>query len=68
MSTLSHRRAAVARTASFRGIGAYLDLWRQRQHLHRLDADALKDLGLSRNAAERESPRAIWDAPAHWHA
>ncbi|MCV6586020.1 MAG: DUF1127 domain-containing protein [Marinibacterium sp.] len=41
-------------------------LWRQRQHLRRLDDDALADIGLTRQDAEREAARPVWDAPERW--
>lgn len=41
-----------------------LALYRQRRALARLDADALDDLGITREAAEAESRRPFWDFPA----
>ncbi|MBL4926702.1 DUF1127 domain-containing protein [Fuscibacter oryzae] len=43
-----------------------LALHRQRQHLARLDDAMLKDIGLTREAAQHEAQRPIWDAPGHW--
>ncbi|MDU9006340.1 DUF1127 domain-containing protein [Sedimentitalea todarodis] len=42
------------------------DLWRQRRALTRLDAAALRDIGLTRSEAETEARRPIWDAPESW--
>ncbi|MBE3638677.1 DUF1127 domain-containing protein [Mangrovicoccus algicola] len=42
-----------------------LALARQRRHLRHLDAHLLRDVGLTRAEAERESQRPPWDAP-HW--
>ena len=42
------------------------DNWRQRQALKRLDADALKDIGLTRRDADTEARRNFWDAPEQW--
>lgn len=39
---------------------------RQRHHLARLDDAALKDIGISRFDARRESRRPAWDVPAYW--
>ncbi|MGR3614986.1 MAG: DUF1127 domain-containing protein [Paracoccaceae bacterium] len=39
---------------------------RQRQALKALDDVALDDIGLSRDEADVESRRALWDAPETW--
>ena len=39
---------------------------RQRQHLGALDGAALKDIGLTRDQADREAARPLWDVPAFW--
>ena len=41
-------------------------VWRERQHLSRLDDHLLKDIGKSRAQAMTEADRAIWDAPDRW--
>lgn len=41
-------------------------LLRQRRALKTLDARALEDIGISRDAAQEESNRSIWDAPDSW--
>ena len=41
-------------------------LARQRRALERLDADALDDLGLTREEVAQEASRPVWDIPAHW--
>ncbi|MGV6848684.1 MAG: DUF1127 domain-containing protein [Marinibacterium sp.] len=66
MTTLTRRQSAFARLPLPFGLGDYLALWRQRQHLARLDDIALKDLGLTRHQAESEAARPFWDVPAHW--
>ncbi|WP_235438913.1 DUF1127 domain-containing protein [Candidatus Rhodobacter oscarellae] len=45
---------------------AWNGLFRQRHALNTLDDHALKDLGLTREQAEAEARRAVWDAPSHW--
>ncbi len=42
-------------------------LHRQRTALTRLDAERLRDLGLTEAEARAEACRPIWDAPAHWY-
>jgi len=36
--------------------------------LQRLEDHALADIGLTREQAEAEARRAIWDVPANWRA
>ncbi|WP_424969495.1 DUF1127 domain-containing protein [Dinoroseobacter sp. S76] len=43
-----------------------LTLGRTRKQLRGLDAHMLNDIGLSREAADRESERPIWDVPQGW--
>ena len=39
---------------------------RERQSLARLDDAMLRDIGVSREEAQREAARPIWDAPGRW--
>lgn len=74
MNTQAHaRRTAListrrtARKVPF--IGAILRLhaiWVERRRLARLDAHRLGDLGLTRDEAQKESRRPVWDAPERW--
>lgn len=41
-------------------------LARSRAALGRLDADRLRDIGLTEEEAALESTRPIWDVPNHW--
>lgn len=41
-------------------------LARQRRQLGQLDDAMLRDIGLTRDEALRESRRARWDPPSHW--
>ncbi len=43
-----------------------LTLGRSRKQLRDLDARMLRDIGLTRIAAERESERPFWDVPTTW--
>ena len=49
-----------------REITLALTALRQRQHLSRLDAAALADIGLTREDAMAEAARPLWDVPAAW--
>lgn len=62
---LATRHSAPASGFAARLYTAYM-VWRQRQHLARLDAARLDDLGITRDEAEAESRRPFWDAPTHW--
>ena len=42
-------------------------LRKQRRDLAALDAEALADIGLTRQDALTEASRPAWDAPNHWH-
>lgn len=41
-------------------------LLRQRRALKALDDRALDDIGLSRDEAQEEAKRPLWDAPESW--
>ena len=41
-------------------------LRRQRMHLAELSDEQLKDVGLTREAADAEARRKAWDAPQYW--
>jgi uncharacterized protein YjiS (DUF1127 family) len=43
-----------------------LDQARSRRHLSRLDDRLLRDIGLTREQAEAEGQRPLWDTPPHW--
>ena len=43
-----------------------LSLHRQRKTLARLDARALEDIGVTREQAQAEAARYVWDAPEFW--
>lgn len=50
----------------YTGVFGYLDLYRQRRALAKMDNAQLVDLGLSRAEAQAEAARPLWDAPNHW--
>ena len=41
-------------------------LRRQRLALKRLSDDQLKDIGITRDQANSEAARGVWDAPSTW--
>lgn len=55
----------------FNGLGRFAParifaMRRTRARLAQLDDHMLKDIGLTREAAARETARCSWDAPRHW--
>jgi len=61
MSTLSNCRHAPLRTSRRASLLDALDIYRQRLALARLDDHALNDIGLTREQADTEATRPIWD-------
>ena len=59
----TRRHSGVVRTLR---LASLFDLWRSRRALARLDEDALKDVGLTKNDAKSESQRPVWDVPENW--
>ncbi len=57
-----HRPGLTAR------IRAALALRRHRARLRDLGDHLLEDIGVTRDAAEREASRPIWDVPANWRS
>lgn len=55
--TQTRPRAPHARPAS---------LWRQRNELRHLSDAQLRDIGLTRDQANREARRWFWDVPDQW--
>ncbi|MEJ6401388.1 DUF1127 domain-containing protein [Yoonia sp. 2307UL14-13] len=45
---------------------AFLALNRQRRTLKDLDDHMLRDIGVTREEADIESKRQVWDVPDHW--
>jgi len=62
------RQNAIVCTPRRTGLRKILAVWRQRQNLKKLDADALKDIGVSRTKAMAEANRPIWDVPNTWRS
>ncbi|MDU8910265.1 DUF1127 domain-containing protein [Aestuariicoccus sp. MJ-SS9] len=42
-------------------------LARQRRALAKLDADTLRDVGITADEATIEAKRPVWDAPRNWY-
>ncbi|MEL7298955.1 MAG: DUF1127 domain-containing protein [Pseudomonadota bacterium] len=64
-----HATRTLPRRATQSRFGQFLHLLtvaRTRQALGSLDADALEDIGLTREQAQSEANRSFWDVPAHW--
>lgn len=60
--TLGFLRTLPARLAALAAVS------RSRKGLMRLDDHLLRDIGLTREEAETEARRPVWDAPSHWKA
>ena len=68
MTTLA-RRAAISAPRSLGPVAflqSALAAWRQRRALERLDARAMRDLGLIESQVVREASRPAWDVPHAW--
>jgi len=61
-----HGHAAHNEAGLFRRMALAVAAARQRRHLADLDDTLLRDIGLSREAAEAEARRSVWDVPASW--
>ncbi|MFN3576285.1 MAG: DUF1127 domain-containing protein [Tabrizicola sp.] len=59
-------RPALPRLSLASRIWQALMLARTRRTLAHLDDHLLADIGLSREQAEAEARRPLWDAPSHW--
>lgn len=67
MTTYTNTHACNAPAARRRSSPfALFALYRQRRALAALDAHRLHDLGLTRQEADAEAHRPIWDAPTTW--
>ena len=64
MAYLSHTRQNCGPVRARRhSLLDVLALYRQRRTLARLDAEALDDLGITREEADAEARRPFWDFP-----
>lgn len=66
MTNSAHRACRPARFGLLSFVTDRISLLRQRQTLKSLDAQALDDIGLTRDEALTEANRSIWDAPDSW--
>ncbi|KIC46947.1 hypothetical protein RA28_04285 [Ruegeria sp. ANG-S4] len=63
--TQSQSKCGVPASRRFKLLD-FLSLARQRRALARLDARALEDIGVTREQAQSEAARPMWDAPDNW--
>lgn len=49
------------------GLLDFFSLMRQRRALARLEDHMLRDIGITREHAQAETRRPVWDAPENWH-
>ena len=68
MTILTTARPAVSYTtpSMLTAILRMFALRRQRGALSRMDADQLRDIGVSRTEAQAEALRPMWDVPTNW--
>lgn len=70
MTTQTLRTPASSRGLRLIDIVAHLGtlraIARQRRELASMDDHMLRDIGLSRDEAEREASRSLWDVPGTW--
>ncbi|PTX02186.1 DUF1127 domain-containing protein [Pararhodobacter aggregans] len=64
VSVAAPRRPVLARV--LKALATARALRRQRVDLAALDDQMLADIGLSREEAQREARRPLWDAPSYW--
>ncbi len=65
-SHAGHFSTAPARSGLLRWLAAARLAYRTRRHLAHLEADQLRDVGITEQAAQTEAKRPVWDVPAHW--
>lgn len=68
IDNLARNSSIPSRSRGVFSLGMRLALWRSRRALARLDAAALEDIGIDREAALREARLGVWDAPESWIA
>ena len=66
IATRIHHPVRLFNQGFLKRILSFQALWQQRQALASMSDEQLVDLGLTRQTADLESARPIWDAPAHW--
>lgn len=59
----SHSSRPARRFSVLAMLGQMHNLAQQRAALRQLDADQLRDINISRDAAQKEGSRPFWDAP-----
>ncbi|WP_166486073.1 DUF1127 domain-containing protein [Jannaschia sp. CCS1] len=65
-ASLSTAVAACAPKVQLTLLQRIVGVWRQRQHLSRLDDHMRRDIGLSDTQISHEVQRPIWDVPQTW--
>lgn len=60
------RNTVSPRASVFSKLSQAHAVWRQRQSLKSLDSAALRDIGVTREQAQAEADRPVWDAPSNW--
>lgn len=66
VSTQSLPLQRPSHTPFFQRLAALGTLYRQRRQLAQLAPHLLNDIGVTRDAAQTEAARPVWDAPQKW--
>ena len=64
LSLASTSRVTAARRRPVR-LSLLIAIWFERRALSRMSDSALRDIGVSREAARAEANRPLWDIPVH---
>ena len=59
-------RCAPVQPGIWQRLGRLLAVTKQRRRLADLDDHLLRDIGLTREQANQEAKRRVWDVPGHW--
>jgi uncharacterized protein YjiS (DUF1127 family) len=66
ISAVAQPRRPSFLSRTFRFVALVASARRDRRTLAQLDPHLLRDIGLTREQAEAEAARALWDVPSHW--
>lgn len=65
-TTARYAPLARRRSGALTLLVALYATWQQRKVLSELEPHLLDDIGVTKNMADREANRPVWDIPSHW--